>query len=41
MTVYFAWWYPLRLIIHQYRYRPSDSNENIDINFSAHGAFLG
>ena len=28
------------LIVHQQRYRPSDSNKNVDIKFGAHEAFL-
>jgi hypothetical protein len=28
------------LIIHQQRYLPSDRNKNVDIEFSAHDAFL-
>jgi len=31
-------WYPRGLIVHQQRYRPSDSNKNVDIKFSAHDA---
>jgi hypothetical protein len=27
------------LIVHQQRYRPSDSNKNVDIKFSAHDFF--
>ena len=29
-------WYPRGIIDHHQRYRPSDSNENVDIKFSAH-----
>jgi hypothetical protein len=29
-------WYPRGIIVHQKRYRPSDSNKNVDIEFSAH-----
>ena len=32
--------YPLSLIVHQQRYRPSDRNKYVDIIFSAHDAFL-
>jgi hypothetical protein len=28
------------LIVHQQRYRPSDRNNNVDIKFGAHNAFL-
>ena len=28
------------IIVLQQRYRPSDSNKNVDIKFSVHGAFL-
>ena len=31
---------PGDLIVHQQRYRRSDSNKNVDIKFSAHDAFL-
>jgi hypothetical protein len=31
---------PPELIFHQQWYRPSDSNENVDIKSSAHDAFL-
>jgi hypothetical protein len=27
-------WYPRGLIIHQQKYRPSDSNKNVDFKFS-------
>jgi hypothetical protein len=29
-------WYPRGLIVHQLRYRLSDSNKNVDIQFSVH-----
>jgi hypothetical protein len=33
-------WYPWGRIVHQQRYRPSNSNENVDIKFSVHDAFI-
>jgi len=33
-------WYNRVLIVHQQRYRPSESNKNVDIKFSAHDPFL-
>ena len=33
-------WYTRGLIVHQQKYRPSDSNKNVDIKFNAHDAFL-
>jgi len=33
-------WYRRGLIVYQQRYCPTDSNENVDIKFSAHDAFL-
>jgi hypothetical protein len=33
-------WYPEGLIVHQQRYRPSDSYKYVDIKFNAHDAFL-
>ena len=33
-------WCHQGLIVHQQRHRPSDSNTNVDIKFSAHDAFL-
>ena len=32
--------YPRGHIFHQQRYRPSDSNKNVDITSSGHDAFL-
>jgi hypothetical protein len=29
-----GWWYPRGLIVHQKRYRTSDSSENVDIKIS-------
>ena len=33
-------WYHRGLIVHQQRYRSSDSNKNVDIKFSGHEVFL-
>ena len=33
-------WYPQGQMVHQQSCRPSDSNKNVDVKFSAHDAFL-
>ena len=33
-------WYPQGLIVHQQRFRPSDSNKNVDFKFSAQDVFF-